>query len=97
MLERIALIVSTFPSLPTLLTNEWLDWKKQHDIVNNIDRKGNREHFNSGIVGMALQLNWVIFLLEYARRNDLVMLPFIVGGNYYCDVRLLTILRRFFS
>ena len=57
-----ALYVSAFPSLPTLLTKEWLDWKKQHDIVNRIDRKGMREHFDSGIVGMALQLNEVIFL-----------------------------------
>lgn len=57
-----ALYVSAFPRLPTLLTKEWLDWKKQHDIVNRIDRKGMREHFDIRIVGMALQLNEVISL-----------------------------------
>lgn len=44
-----------FPILPVLLTNEWLDWKKQQDIISRIKRKG---HFaSSGIAGMVLHLS----------------------------------------
>ena len=60
-IDRIHLILLRFPYLLTLLTKEWLVWKKQLTMVSTIERNTTRVHLPGIAVAKDLFITELLF------------------------------------